>query len=821
MYRCPKCKKSLTYEVVESSRSLFYCNNCNIGRVIDELNSDNAYIAFLDLYDNNELYKTSLEDLLIKECIIRSEEDIRRMLNYSDQTLYDILNTKKDYVVDHKLIIESKPELGKEIDGFIDEHLCNVLKKYNIYRLYKFQEEAINAIREGKDIVIVAPTSSGKTEAFTLPVLEGIKEHGKALFVYPTKALARDQVNKIAIYANAIGLKIGVMDGDISNDERRRIIEQDPKIILTNFDTIHYHLMYRTQFSNNLRDIRYLIIDEVHTYTGIFGTHVHYIIKRLARFNKMQIIAASATLPNAKEFCESLVGRRLKIIEGKGRRSSIYLTLLYPTLRSERALVLYLLSKLAKKHKSIVFSNSHLSAELLAYYGSKQGINIKVHRAGLSKSYRTKVENDFKNGALMVISSTPTLELGIDIGSLDIVISSKAPITRLLQRFGRAGRREESGYAFLVFGNDPISQYYKNHPNDYFKDLEYAYIDPYNYTIQRYQILAMAMDKPLPESYYDEYANVIDELINEGLLKHVNNLFIPNYKEAIKELHSINIRGSSDVIKVYINNKEVDERSLPIALEELHNDAVYFIAGKRYKVNKLDLKEKKAYLTSLPNNYPYYTKALSESWPSIEDIYEQRYAYNIEVYHCLLNITKRVVGYSNIEIGSDINKGKKVMLNNILEYNFMTKGLVLRVPRPIDNIKSAKDPRDLEISAYHAVEHVMIEGSNMITGGVSQDLGGISLGSSGLIFIYDSNIGGNGASKILYDRLEDVFARGKSILEECNCNKEDGCPRCTYSYRCGNNNEFLHKYAALEIFKRILSGENREIMNVEGDLSLV
>ncbi len=820
MYRCPRCKKSLKYEIVESSRSLFYCNNCNIGRVIDDLNSDNAYISLLDLYDDNVLDKIMLEDLLIKEGIIRSDNEIRSILKDSDQLLYDILNTKKDYLVDHRLIIDNKPEMGRDIDGFIDERLCKILKKHNIYRLYKFQEEAINAIREGRDIVIVAPTAAGKTEAFTIPVLEGIKEYGKVLFVYPTKALARDQVDKLVLYADAIDLKIGVMDGDTSIIERKRIIDDNPEIILTNFDTIHYHLMHRTEFSQILRNIRYLIIDEVHTYTGIFGSHVHYIIKRVARFNNMQIIAASATLPNAKEFCESLVGRRLDLIEGKGRRSSIYLTILYPALRSERALILYLLNRLAKEHKSIVFSNSHLSAELLAYYGSKHGISIKVHRAGLSKSYRRDVEDDFKNRDLRVISSTPTLELGIDIGSLDIVISSKAPIIRLLQRVGRAGRREGKGYTFLILGNDPISQYYKKHPEDYLKDLEYAYIDPSNHTVQRYQILAMAMDKPLLESDYNKYPNTIDQLIDEGLLKRLNNLFVPSYKEAIRELHNTNIRGSSDLIKIYIDHK-VDERALPIALEELHDDAVYFIAGRRYKVKRLDLKERKAYLSLLPSNYPYYTKALSESWPSIEDVYKRRYAYNIEILYSLLSIRKRILGYSNIEIGSDINKGKKVILDNILEYNFITKGLVLMVPKPINSMNNATDPNNIEVSTYHAVEHLLIEGSNMITGGVAQDLAGISLGSSGLIFIYDSSIGGNGASEVLYNRLENVFMRGKSILEECNCNKEDGCPRCTYSYRCGNNNEFLHKYGALEVFKRILSGEKRDVIDVEGDLSLV
>lgn len=196
--------------------------------------------------------------------------------------------------------------------------------------------------------------------------------------------------------------------------------------------------------------------------------------------------------------------------------------------------------------------------------------------------------------------------------------------------------------------------------------------------------------------------------------------------------------------------------------------------------------------------------------------------FDVQVAYCALHINKRVTGYVNIEIGSEVAKGKKVMLEEPFEYDFVTKGLVFRAPRPMGSIGSAKDPLYVEMSSYHAAEHVVIEGSSMITGGASQDLGGISLGSSGLIFIYDSSVGGNGASKVLFDRLEKAFARSKSMLSECPCKSESGCPRCTYSYRCGNNNEYLHKYAALEVYDRILKNEHTDIGEpAEGERSLV
>src|ERR671926_1150238 len=151
------------------------------------------------------------------------------------------------------------------------------------------------------------------------------------------------------------------------------------------------------------------------------------------------------------------------------------------------------------------------------------------------------------------------------------------------------------------------------------------------------------------------------------------------------------------------------------------------------------------------------------------------------------------------------------MFENPIEFQFITKGLVFRAPRPVNTLKNTNDEQYVEMSGYHASEHVLIEGSSMVTGGASQDLGGISLGSSGLIFIYDGTIGGNGASRALYDKFDKAIIRALRIVSECSCKSESGCPRCTYSYRCGNNNEYLHKHAATEILNRIIDGEKTQI----------
>jgi DEAD/DEAH box helicase domain-containing protein len=288
-----------------------------------------------------------------------------------------------------------------------------------------------------------------------------------------------------------------------------------------------------------------------------------------------------------------------------------------------------------------------------------------------------------------------------------------------------------------------------------------------------------------------------------------------NYSKARELLRSYEIRGIGRSVDVVHNGKKVGERNLPQALEELHPGAVYFLGGWRYRSKSLVISEWKnaSEVESLPYNYPYYTKALVEEYPSIIEKIESKRVFNIEVLRCMLAIKKTVLGYANIDLSSEVTRGEKVFLEVPITYEFKTKGLVFTSPQPKNTLGQTDFDmlEEIAASSFHASEHVVIEGSGMITGGASSDMGGVSLGTSGLIFIYDGSPGGNGATRILYDRMEQVYERGYKILSECNCTSESGCPRCTYSYRCGNNNEYLHRSGATEVMKRILEGEHANL----------
>jgi len=792
------------------------------------------YLDFLIKFDKKEIpLPNQIRSELKKEGIIRDEKEIKKMVGHMplNPLTYEVLYSKKDYVSEYKVLKNSPPKMGIDVKNLgLDSGILEILLENKIKKLYKFQEQAIQEIFYGKNVIITAPTASGKTEAFLIPILQKIKaqkEEGRifALFVYPTKSLSRDQYPKILQYAQKLGIKVSVFDGDTKQSERTEILECPPQIIITNFDILHYHLLNRTKFSILLDSVKFLVTDEAHVYSGIFGSNVHYILKRLKRVcKKIQFVAASATLENPLEICEKLFGEKMELIQGSGKKGETDFVMLFPSLRSQRALMLDLLKKLSeKKHKTMVFSNSHRNSELLAMQAKKQKIDIKVHRAGLMANYRKSVERLFKEDKLMAISCTPTLELGIDVGNVDGVISSTIPVNRLTQRIGRAARKGQRGFAFLALGNDPISQYYKNHPGDYFSDTEMIFIDPTNPFVEEFQVIAMACDKPISIHELPEHEKIIKSHLKKGNLVLQNNRIVPNWQNVKQILNEYSIRGIGNSIDIFFREKKVGDRVLPIALEELHKDAIYFLGGTRFKVSEFNYPEKNfVKLDAIPRDYPYYTKALTEEWPTIETIYEKRRSFGIQVAFCKLHIEKKVFGYVNIEIGKEVSQGKKVILDKPLEYDFVTKGIVFHAPRPMNLIQKSENREYIEASGYHATEHVLIEGCNMITGGVAKDLGGISLGTSGLIFVYDGAIGGNGASKALFDRIEKAFERSLFIVKECPCKNDSGCPRCTFSYRCGNNNEFLHKKSAEEILQKIVDREQTEIEEpIEGDKPLV
>ncbi|HZW58465.1 MAG TPA: DEAD/DEAH box helicase [Nitrososphaerales archaeon] len=762
-----------------------------------------------------------------------------------------ILASREHYLVKYKLLEGQEADYGRTLDEIgIHAEIASPLERLGSERLYRFQEDAMLSILKGENAVVAAPTGNGKTIAFAVPIFHkillekedraqelGERREVRALFIYPTKALARDQLRMLESLRGRISL--GVFDGDTPSNERQKILDLPPDVIISNFDTVEYHLRNNTHFAELLRTVRYVVVDELHTYVGAFGTHVHFILRRLRRIlrdpEKLQLVGSSATIRNPKQFAEQLFNSTVSEVRCEnGRRGRIHFVMLYPTKISMTSMmassVRYLLSS---GMKTLVFANTHKNAEVLNLALRHSGIPSEIHRSGLLKSQRVEVEDSFKSGLLKSLVATPTLELGIDIGDLDSVVSMITGITNLTQRMGRAGRKgQESVVVLAMRGEDPISAYYRNHPDTYFADISPAYVEPSNPIIARLEILAASMDRPIsPSKEFQEFSPLIQSLVEQKfLIERLGRLWPTNL--ARTTVNEMNIRGIGESVTIldssHGSNRIVGERQLPMALRELFPHAVYLLGGRKYQSVSFENRGgiRTAKVKRLPDSHQYKTEALRYSLPKIIDVLEKKGVKGVEAQYCSLTMTEVVEGYVAKEIFTDKRVGPNIMLPKPLSYTYQTKGFVFHAPTPVNTLSSKKeekegssgdDEEDILGGSFHALEHALIEGSDSLTGSGSSEVGGVSMGDSGVIFVYDGSPGGSGLTKLLYDRLDEAFERTLSILKECKCTSKDGCPLCTYSYQCGNNNDPLNKIGAIESLQLILESKSRSKEVVESD----
>jgi DEAD/DEAH box helicase domain-containing protein len=729
---------------------------------------------------------------LKRRCICKKERRRQKNLKLVQRRDLIPLFDTEDEIVLHRAFqpFNSFPSVPVERLG-LPKQLEGALKKREIEKLYPFQMKAIEALREGKNVVITAPTGFGKTEAFAIPMLERVASDGKAIVVYPTKALARDQESKLKFYASSLSLQVVRFDGDSNQQERRTVLSGKADIILSNPDMVDYHLRNTQAFRDIAEELRFLAFDELHIYVGLLGSNLHYLAKRLSRFADFQIACASATIANAKEFAEELFEKSFVHIHGEHRKNILHFIMrytpsIYMSIRD--------IAKSLPNKKLLIFGNSYKSVETAAWVLNKGDVRAAVHKSGLPKTVRESVERAFRDGKLRVVVATPTLELGIDVGDVDVVVSELVSYSQFLQRVGRAGRKgQESIGVLLLREEDSISTYYKTKPDDYFKDVNFGYVEKLNEDVMRYQLCSMCMESPLLKSEIkQEWQEAIEWLKQKGLIVELDGEFIASSR-AIDFLANFSMRGIGEAVKMIKNGEVVGERVLPIALKELFPGSIIIHNGERLRSVSLDLKKKEAVLES--TNGKEITDPLYTSLPRITRVEGS----SVDAAYCSLEITMSIYGYIERDMFSREKKNIHY-LNEPVSYTFATKGFIFAAPFPADDFAGT----------FHALEHVLIESSDVLTGGGSQQMGGIST-PEGDIFVYDATLGGSGLSKLLFKRLEQAFKIAYDVLKNCNCERIDGCPKCTYSYQCGNNNQPLNKIGAMNVLELILNGEKRDV----------
>lgn len=732
--------------------------------------------------------------------------------------LLSVYPNSNSRVVYEKIEEAIEPENGPSIYevGFPDE-LIRALEKRNIRRLYRFQYEACREILNGNNVIITAGTGTGKTEAFFIPLAAKIlssdkRQNPQALILYPTKALARDQVKRFLEYSVYGRLGFNIYDGDTSANLRRKIATNPPPIVISNPDMLHIGLIYSSHVRRFVEFADTMVFDELHVYEGVLGAHIHHLIHRvkLTRNKKTQFVASSATIGNPREFAESLFEEDFKEVRGSLARRGIIVHILVSSGSMSRWSTISAITKFLVDNglRFLIFVDSQQLAEILAgIIEMRYNINIAVHRAGLPIEVRREIENRLRDGRVCGVVATPTLELGIDIGAIDVVLLGNLPpsYAKYLQRAGRAGRRKK-GYVITILGEDPIDEYYLRNPGGFFEQkLIPNVIEPLNEEVIKLHLASYMLQagKIHIAKMPREWRTVLDDLIAERVIRKIGPYVTVNYSTGRRYVTMKGgIRTHGDLIEIINvdNNQVIASRELPEAVLELYPGAMYFCVKKPYEVVELDLSSKKAYVKETESRVKYYTRPLYlVEVVDFDTISERDSGLDFKASHARVLIRTSINGF----IKKDIYTGETCCTRAFTEpitYEYVTRASLIKLP--VLEEYSEHDSAE----AFHALEHALIEASRITCGAGTADLGGISYPSGDMV-IYDAMIGGSGMSRLLYSKLEETMSKAHELMANCNC--ADGCPKCIYSPYCGNNNKVLSKRKALRYLDYLYSKRPR------------
>jgi len=569
--------------------------------------------------------------------------------------------------------------------------LKEALSAKGITKLYSHQASSWRNIRSGKDTVVVTPTASGKTLCYNLPVLQTLLEEpsSRALYLFPTKALSQDQqaaLNDITLDAG-LEIPIFTFDGDTPSSIRMSA-RQGGRIIITNPDMLHTGILpNHTKWIEFFANLKYIVLDELHTYTGVFGSHMANLMRRLIRICRFYgadplIIAASATIGNPGELAEMLAGRHFELVDENGAPAGEKHLILYnPPLVDQvqgirRGVVLesrrLALRLLKAGVKTIVFTRSRIHAELISGYinqslanvfNENHRIRVESYRGGYLPNERRAVEKGLREGSIQGVVSTNALELGIDIGGLDAAVLAGLPssVASAWQRAGRAGRSGDVSVALMVGSASPTDQYLVRHP-DYFlsRSPESAFIDPSNLYILIDHLKCAAFELPFEdgEDFGGNPGDMLAYLEEEGVLRHTSGRWFWSDRSYPSE--RVSMRGGGEENVVIIDqtkgrNIVIGEMDSHSAREMLHDEAIYLHRGEQYQVKKLDLENHHAYVESSEVNY--YTDALVKSDIKVLDEDRRRNTAGLEERLGDLLVRSEVAKYKKIRFGTHENIG--------------------------------------------------------------------------------------------------------------------------------------------------------------------
>ena len=706
----------------------------------------------------------------------------------------------------------------------LNPRVREALAAQGIGRLYTHQAEAWEAAARGEHLVVTTGTASGKTLAFNLPVLDALarEPNRRALYLYPTKALAQDQLRSLGSF-RLPRLRAAIYDGD-TESERRWQIRKWANVILSNPDMLHVGVLpHHDRWGDVLTNLAYVIVDEAHVYRGVFGSHVANVLRRLRRLARVygaepQFLLASATIANPGDLARSLIGAETTVIGGDGApRAERTVALWNPPLTDEelglRGSPLGEASRLmadlvTRGLRTLCFAKSRRAAELIHRFTADRlgdDSSLSPYRAGYTPGQRREIERRLLEGELLGVSATNALELGIDIGLLDCVLSVGFPgtVASLRQQWGRAGRRGH-GLAVLVASEDALDQYFMREPEALLeRHVEAAILDHENPRVLDGHVLAAAFEAPLDEA--DR------ELLGDAALERAAQLpelqpTKAGYVWAGREYPAARVSLRSTGPEAFTIVEGSTGTMLGIVEQEraystVHEGAVYLHLGESYRVRELDLESRTALVE--PFRGDYYTQAKTETRTEIVEAVKTERKLVLELSFGRVVVTEQVVGYQKKSIQTQ--ESIDLVALELPQTEFETEAIWF-VPEPWMLEGLEREPRLL--GSLHAAEHSLIALLPLWAMCDRWDIGGLSTNlhfqtGAPTIFVYDGHAGGVGITERGFEAFEGWVDDTAKLLDGCPC--ERGCPSCVQSPKCGNLNEPLDKAGALTLLERMLT----------------
>jgi DEAD/DEAH box helicase domain-containing protein len=692
--------------------------------------------------------------------------------------------------------------------------------------LYTHQRAVWDAASRGEHVVVTSGTASGKSLAFNLPVLDAIAREPKhrALYLYPTKALAQDQARALA-ELKAPNVRAAIYDGDTPT-ERRWQIRKWANVILTNPDMLHLGVLpHHDRWADVLHNLRYVVVDEAHVYRGVFGSHVGNVLRRLRRLARVygaepQLLLATATIANPGELTHTLAGVDTTVVDEDGApRAERTVVLWNPELLDPelglRASALGDASRImaglvSRGLRTICFAKSRKSAELIHKFTRERvdaevGERLAPYRAGYTPAQRREIERRLVEGELLGVAATDALELGIDIGLLDCAISVGFPgtVASLRQQWGRAGRRGH-GLAVLVASQDALDQYFMREPDALLgRRVEAAILDHANPRVLDGHVRAAAYEAPLDD---DDRAVLGDEALERAALlpdlKRTKTGYVwagRDYPAAQTNLRSASADSFAIVEAQTGTVLGIVERER--AYSTVHEGAVYLHLGESYLVRELDLRARAAVVT--PYAGDYYTHAKKETATAIEEALRVEQRCGLELTFGRISVTEQVVAYQKKSVRDQATL--ETVPLDLPETSFETEAIWYL---PTESQLAGLEKMPKLLSSLHAAEHSMIALLPLWAMCDRWDIGGLSTNvhfqtGAPTVFVYDGHPGGVGITERGFAAFEGWVADTARMLEGCPC--ADGCPSCVQSPKCGNLNEMLDKDGALILLRRMVA----------------